>query len=221
MVSTPTKTSTRGFGYQPDRSGGYHFEVKVGSSGEVTIIERYSASAKDLSTYRSEPLEKARIGAHRWSIVQGAVAEDFNRRLQQGKVRTGSWGKTTTPLAPHYGKELVLLAWAIEDQDPTNVPRMLANWRGLAPEERWWFYTTINASSRHYASDRNYGWRAAIKIAFLDDPQDIGLSALRVTGEEPAKSYDDSNSHDPDDDNDSGPIQGRLFAEPNDPGYKT
>jgi hypothetical protein len=225
---TAGKSGVRGFGYQADRSGGYHFEVRQAASGDVTIVERYGASESQGDGYQTAR-EKACLTAHRWNLIQGAVGADFNQRLQQAKLRPGRWLKSATPLAPHFGKELVLLAWAIDDQDPTTIPRMLANWRGLAPEERWWFYTTINATTRHRAADRPYGWRAAIKIAFLEDPLDIGLESLRITGEAARSAAGENVGRTPrtisldraQPERDEGPVQGRLFAEPDEPDYPT
>src|SRR5260370_28220126 len=49
---------------------------------------------------------------------------------------------------------------------------MLANWMGLAPEERWWLYTTVNATSGHPEHGRDRGWRKAIKIALAENPSE-------------------------------------------------
>jgi hypothetical protein len=58
---------------------------------------------------------------------------------------------------------------------------MIANWTGLAPEERWWLYTTVNATSGHQDHGKDRGWRKAIKIAFAENPTgDLAPSALRV-----------------------------------------
>lgn len=229
---TATKAAIRGFGYQPERSRGYHFEVRQAASGDVTMLERYApagdfTSGEDGSRPTIPPREQARLTAHRWGLVQATVAGDFNQRLIGAKLRPGKWLKGVTPLAPHFGKELILLAWAIDDQDPTSIPRMLANWRGLAPEERWWFYTTINAAGHLHAGDRPYGWRAAIKIAFLEDPRDIGLESLRITGESPLPAPEPATEPLAALDgavlgtDGSLPKQGRLFAEPDAPDYRT
>jgi hypothetical protein len=91
-------------------------------------------------------------------------------------------------LAPHLGKELTLLFWAVEDADPTLLPAMLANWVGLAPEERWWLYTTINATSGHPEHGQDRGWRKAIKIAFAENPiVSSAPSALLAEGATPRR----------------------------------
>jgi hypothetical protein len=219
------RSATRGFGYQAERAGGYYFEVRSSAAG-IAVLERFAATGdSETSAKRTEQRERATLNALRWNLVQSTVASDFNHRLQQAGLRPGRWLKQATPLAPHFGKELVLLIWAIDDQEPTVIPRMLANWRGLAPEERWWFYTTINASTRARANDRSYGWMAAIKIAFLDEPRDIGMESLRLS--DPTHVTDQlkrdgrraRSANDQPTEQGETPRQGRLFAEPDAPGY--
>lgn len=220
-----SRAATRGFGYQAERAGGYSFEVRPSAAG-IVILERFAPHGEaDASRVRTEQRERAALTAPRWNLVQATVASDFNHRLQQAGLRPGRWLKGATPLAPHFGKELTLLAWAIDDQEPTVIPRMLANWRGLAPEERWWFYTTINASNRARANDATYGWKAAIKVAFLDEPRDIGMESLRIADPVPAPGRQipvaepsGATTNQPAEPID-GPRQGRLFAEPDAPGY--
>ena len=67
------------------------------------------------------------------------------------------------PVARLLGKELVLLAWAIEDADPSLAPNAIQNWRGLAPEERWWLYTMTAAQTAHHTK-HNVGWRKGVTL---------------------------------------------------------
>ena len=127
-----------------------------------------------------EPVTKVTLDAYRWGRVAEAVAGEFNRRLRAGGNPAGRWLKGETVLAAHFGKELTLLAWAIEEIDPTVLPSMLANWLGLAPEERWWLYTTINATATATAPpDPGRGWRKAIRIAFAENPIDAPSGLIR------------------------------------------
>jgi hypothetical protein len=73
------------------------------------------------------------------------------------------------PLARLLGKELLLLAWAIEDAEQSLIPNAIQNWRGLVPEERWWLYTMTAAQTAHY-SKHNVGWRRAIRYALTENP---------------------------------------------------
>jgi hypothetical protein len=184
---------TSGFGYDPD-VGAYHFVVRPSADGAVTIVEHYpDVEARAKSTIE----EKARLNAYRWERIADAVAQEFNQRLLTEGLKSGRWLKSETPLAPYFGKELTLLAWAIEDAEATILPMMIANWRGLAPEERWWFYTTINATASGPDHGRDRGWRKAIKIAFADNPVELPPSALLiapepVSGRQPRRKKADS-----------------------------
>ena len=67
-----------------------------------------------------------------------------------------------------FGKEMVLLAWAIEDCDPSVIPTAIKNWLGLSPEERWWLFTMTNAATGGLKDKR--GWRKAVRYALTENP---------------------------------------------------
>jgi hypothetical protein len=162
--------NTTGFGFDPAQSP-HHFVVTIDrDTGDVTIEERFTwGDVSKGDGPAPAPNPKAKLDAYRWARIAPTVADAFNTRLQAAGLPTANWS-AESPLAPHLGKELTLLAWAVEDADPTLLPAMIANWVGLAPEERWWFYTTINATSGHPDHGRDRGWRKAIKIAFAENP---------------------------------------------------
>jgi hypothetical protein len=169
---TARKRSTD-FGFRPEVSP-HHFAVKMHTSGQV-VIEEWRTVRDDEQAV--PPELKAILEPYYWERIAARVSEDFNRRLRLADLPAGRWKQRETLLAAHFGKELTLLAWAIEGADPTLIPAMLANWSGLVPEERWWFYTTINATfTRPGAPAR--GWHKAIKIAFAENPSEVQPSAL-------------------------------------------
>lgn len=172
------RTVTRGFGFDPAHAP-HHFAVVPDRSGGVAIVERFILEDEaDAAT--QHPVIKVRLDAYRWERIAPIAADEFNDRLRRVGLKAGVWRKGETLIAPHLGKELTLLAWAVEDADPTFIPNMLANWRGLAPEERWWLYSTVNATSGHAEHGRERGWRKAIKIAFADNPiVDVAPGFLR------------------------------------------
>ena len=172
-----------GFGFEPVRSP-YHFAVHLdpGEEGPVTIEERFSC---DGAGDARPPLLKVLLDRYRWSRMAEQARANFNKRLRDEGLPTAKWKSPgDTLLAAHLGKELTLLAWAVEDADPTLIPNMIANWLGLAPEERWWLYTTINATAGHPLHGRQRGWRKAIKIAFAENPADAPPSTLIEAGHE-------------------------------------
>ena len=106
----------------------------------------------------------------KWDAIADAVRVEFNQRLKAQKLKTGKWKRGQTPVSRPFGKELVLLAWAIEDAEPELIPVALQNWLGLAPEERWWLFTMTNAATGHAIAGRNKGWRKAVRYALTENP---------------------------------------------------
>lgn len=155
------------FGFDPEESP-HHFAVTMGD--KVTIVEHFLWLTDEDTPVAKEPSPKAVLDRYRWSRIENTVAEVFNQRMREAGQRPVRWKEGETLLAPYFGKELTLLIWAVEDADPTLIPNMLANWVGLVPEERWWLYSTINATSTHPEYGRDRGWRKAIKIAFAENP---------------------------------------------------
>ncbi len=175
--------ATVGFGFDPEQSP-HHFAVVRDGTGAIIVTERFVWGDAASEEAQTEPSPKAILDGYRWERIADAAAEVFNQRLHQEDLKPANWGRETL-LAPHFGKELTLLAWAVEDADPTVIPMMIANWAGLAPEERWWLYTTINATSGHPEHGRDRGWRKAIKIAFAENPTGGMPSSALLVGPMP------------------------------------
>jgi hypothetical protein len=85
----------------------------------------------------------------KWDLIADEVRAQFNQRLKRSGMKSGAWRTGANLLRRELGKELVLLAWAIEDADPSLIPTAIANWNGLVPEERWWLYTQTAAATGH------------------------------------------------------------------------
>jgi hypothetical protein len=170
-VTRAASAQVRGFGFDATESP-YHFAVvhRHGGDSPVWVEERFGFSNTSEPGSVRDPLRKVALDAYRWSRIEAPVRAEFNRRLDARGQPIASWQSQETLLAPHLGKELTLLAWAVEGADPTVIPNVIANWRGLAPEERWWLYTTVNATSGHPEHGRDRGWRKAIRIALAENP---------------------------------------------------
>jgi hypothetical protein len=162
------------FGFDPKRSP-HHFAAVPAGSGHVQFVERftYGETASD-GAAAPKDVVKAELDVERWRRIRDEAADVFNAHLRASGFRTASWRRDApTLLVPHLGRELLLLVWAAEGQDLSVLPAVRLNWRGFAPEERWWLYSTINASSRH-PDHAERGWRKAIKIALAENPVDTG-----------------------------------------------
>jgi hypothetical protein len=101
-----------------------------------------------------------------WDTVAGEARAEFNRRLRAEGKAVGRWGAEETSIQRLFGKELLVLLWAIEAPEvrPEEIPVAVRNWLGLKPEERWWLYT-MTAAATGLAHQIGLGWRAALRHA--------------------------------------------------------
>jgi hypothetical protein len=161
-------TQTVGFGFNPDM-GAHHFVVTLCChvGGDVTVAERfvYGNGVEGRAIY--DPPDKVMVSGARWQAIAEPVRKEFCRRVP-GRCR--AWKPGENLVAPRLGMELVLLLWAIEEATSSDIPTAVANWLGLAPEERWWLYAAVNGASVRATKDYNRGWRKAIKVAFAENP---------------------------------------------------
>lgn len=162
-----------GFGFTPSENK-HHMLVNIPKKpdGFVNIYERFSWHDTDSQTLNlyDEDKAKAEISKHKWKQIEPILRVTFNERLKKQKLPLGKFIIGQTPMDILFGKELLVLFWAIEDADPANIPMAIRNWLGLAPEERWWLYTMTNAAAGGLY-DRS-GWRKALRYALCENPID-------------------------------------------------
>lgn len=179
---------TEGFGFDPSESQHY-FLVSLSSSKEadVQISEHMTWEKgmwqKKIRAVQKETDERLRVSLARvkWDAIADAVTAEFNQRLKDHEYRKGKWKDPgITPVSRLLGKELILLAWAIEDADPGRIPAAITNWLGLTPEERWWLFTMTNAATGQALRGRNVGWRKAVRFALTENPLSAGVFEQRV-----------------------------------------
>jgi len=164
------------FGFDPAESA-HHFVVAVprAVAEPVAVSEHYTwdaatgSGAASLSA-RGDGQIRVFIPRLKWEAIADEIRAQFNRRLKRLGQKPGSWAVGPNLLRRDLGKELVLLAWAIEEADPALIPAAVANWNGLEPEERWWLYTQTAASTGHAVNDRGKGWRRAVRYALTENP---------------------------------------------------
>ena len=166
----------RSFGFDPAQSQ-HHFCVDIprGSKQDIQISEHYTWSetgGSSPATLAGDADGQIRVVLVRpkWDAIADEVRAAFNVRLKKTGRRSGSWRVGKNLVRRELGKELVLLAWAIELADPGLTPNALANWQGLVPEERWWLYTQTAAATGHGLRDRGKGWRKAVRFALTENP---------------------------------------------------
>ena len=180
MARSPSKTvsgakktkaperPTIGFGV-PATTDPHHFMVEVpkSSTGAVRIIESLGLQAQDQQT---SIIERVVIERSRWTAIRSEVQRAFNVRLKEHNLRVSSWKVGDNPVDRLLGKELCVLAWAVEEMKPENIPVAVRNWLALRPEERWWLFG-MTAMSTGGVHDSNKGWRLALRHALGDVAQ--------------------------------------------------
>lgn len=171
------KATVLGFGFCPEESA-HHFLVTIpaGNREEVLISEHFvwdENQADAPPTFAPGEMEgklRVMLARSKWNAIADEVRVEFNQRLKKDGLPAGAWKTGTNPVSRLLGKELVLLAWAIEEADPALTPVAIRNWLGLVPEERWWLYTMTSAATGHAIHGRNKGWRKAVRYALTENP---------------------------------------------------
>jgi hypothetical protein len=164
------------FGFDPAESAS-HFLVIIptGTIQNIVISEHLSWDTGHIenSVHYGERLDgqvRSCLDRKKWNTIADVIRAEFNARLKKEGRPAGRWKPGPNMLNRILGKELTLLAWAIEDADPALVTTAIANWQGLTPEERWWLFTMTAAATGSYTSGRNRGWRKAVRYALTENP---------------------------------------------------
>ena len=150
--------------------------VPAGNRQDVLIAEHLNFdphtgySPPSLGLGPQDAKLRVMLARAKWNAIADEVRVEFNRRLKHQGLPAGRWKTGSNPVARLLGKELTLLAWAVEDADPALVPAAVKNWLGLAPEERWWLFTMTNAATGHALHGRGKGWRKAVRFALTENP---------------------------------------------------
>lgn len=172
------------FGFNPAEST-HHFVVNLPRSSEnpINISEHFTwdnetGSSLVSSAVKQDGQIKVVLPRKKWDAIADEVRSLFNLRLKYFGAKMGAWRTGPNLIRRELGKELVLLAWAIEEADPSLIPNALANWKGLVPEERWWLYTQTAAATGHGINDRGRGWRKAVRYALTENPIQGGSEAI-------------------------------------------
>jgi hypothetical protein len=160
------RRQTVGFGFFPEERE-LHFQVTTDGRGQPVMVTEHMG-ADEPGTVRIT------IPWFVWDRIAQPITATLNERLTRHGDRPGRFRiRGATPLEWHAGKELMVLAWALEHVTSSaqiaDVERALANWQGMAPEVRWFYYTETNAASGGPAW-RGRGWRAALYHILVQNP---------------------------------------------------
>jgi len=159
---------TLGFGV-PATSDPHHFVVTIpkANNGRVVISENLGIQANNLET---SVIDRVALERQRWTAIRSEVQRAFNAKLKEHKLKTSAWKAGDNQVDRLLGKELCVIAWAIEGMAMENIPIAVRNWLALRPEERWWLFG-MTALSTGGIADAEKGWRLALRHALGDVAQ--------------------------------------------------
>jgi len=199
MLEIPAKNSKtkilsnnkdiRGFGFNPQDTE-HHFLVYVKpGKKEVIMFEQFqydpqiSWNKLAYEVTGSGSSAKVILPHLKWEFIKEEVRAEFNRRLKSNQQPIANWSAESNYLHRLFGKELLVLAWAIEDADPGVIQLAIQNWLGLKPEERWWLFTITNAATGHAINGKGKGWRKALRYALTENPVTANRIDMNVYNE--------------------------------------
>ena len=171
------RRKVEGFGFVPSESQ-HHFLVWLSKNEQDPVyVTEHSVWNEDppqgqltLAPAPYDPKIRVMLTRRQWNAIAEVVRAEFNQRLKRLGQKPCQWKVGRTPIERLLGKEIVLLAWSIEDAASSLIPVAIHNWKGLLPEERWWLFTMTNATTGQALKGRNKGWRKAIRYAFTENP---------------------------------------------------
>jgi len=160
--------ATLGFGV-PATSDPHHFRVIItrSNTGKVQISEYLGMQA---SSDEFAVIDRVLLERPRWTAIRAEVQRAFNARLKAHGLKTSAWKVGENPVDRLLGKELCVLAWAVEDMEMEKIPVAVRNWLALRPEERWWLFG-MTAMTTGRVTDGGKGWRLALRHALGDVAQ--------------------------------------------------
>lgn len=159
---------TLGFGV-PATSDPHHFKVIIpkANSGRVQISEYLGMQTQSAEL---AVIDRVLLERPRWTAIRAEVQRAFNARLKAHNLKTSAWKVGENPVDRLLGKELCVLAWAVEDMEMEKIPVAVRNWLALRPEERWWLFG-MTAMTTGRITDGGKGWRLALRHALGDVAQ--------------------------------------------------
>lgn len=164
-MSESSTEKTIGFGV-PDTIDPHHFVVRIprGSAGQIEIIERFGINAQSSD---DEEILRCRLSRSAWAGIKEEATRVLNDRLREKKLKTSRWSAGDNKVERLLGRELCLLAWAVESARDAELPTACSSWAALKPEERWWLFRMCD-NVGGTADDADFGWRKAVRVAFTE-----------------------------------------------------
>jgi hypothetical protein len=172
MINKVKKTD--GFGVPSDEDGiNVHcFKVllPLEKNGIVKIEEFFGYERAQGENPNLEKIDRIIFSKNLWDKISKTLKENFTPRLKEKGMGTSRWFTGENKVDRILGKEMCVLAWAIEKANSElEIEKIKEKWIKLTPEERWWlFRMTSITSGTEEDKIKEKGWRHAIYIALSE-----------------------------------------------------
>jgi hypothetical protein len=94
------------------------------------------------------------------------LKQHLNRRLKEKGIKASRFATGENKVERLLGRELVVLAWAIEDATADEAAIAFTRWSSHRPEELWWLFQQIDRDGGEWDSPKT-GWRMAVRHALI------------------------------------------------------
>jgi hypothetical protein len=163
---------------------GYLVRLTKGREAKAQVFEVFGRLPADQEPqWAPETVLRCEVERDIWDVVSPEARAEFNRRLKAEGKPSGRWGADETAVQRLFGKELLVLLWAVEARDVSaeEIAVAIRNWHGLKPEERWWLYT-MTAATTGLAHQVGMGWRGALRQALCFGTRSDAFNLSAVAG---------------------------------------
>lgn len=199
-MSKSSNNTILDFGFDPGQSE-HHFVVIIPRSPkqDITVHELSDYSeAQSLEGIQANFIGpqctgKVMLNPARWKRIETFCRVEFNQRMRSSGIKATRWKQGLNRVHRLFGKELMVLAWAVEDANPGDIQQAVENWLGLKPEERWWLYTITNAATGHPIYGKGKGWRKALRFALTENPVPEGRYTQTLLDDEKNSLFNEEN----------------------------
>jgi hypothetical protein len=159
-----TAEITHGFGV-PNAPMPHQFLIRVpaGRTDPVEVWEDFGAAAAGTS---AQTLCRVSIPRETWRQVAEGLKNHLNRRLKEKGIKGARFVTGDNRVERILGREVAVLAWAVEDATPDEAAVAFNRWSQYRPEELWWMFQQIDRDGGEW-DDRKDGWRLAIRNALI------------------------------------------------------
>lgn len=169
---------TLGFGV-PDEMDPHHFTVEIPAARNEPVIVTEHYGLRGGSQGIPEAVVRCRLPRAAWTTIAEEAKRVLNERLKEKGLSTSRWSTGNNKVERLLGRELCVLAWAVETAQKELVPNAIRNWVALRSDERWWLFS-MAAHMTGTVDDLDVGWRKAIRIALTENPTGEEVAAIRA-----------------------------------------